>query len=225
MIHNILFDLDGTLTDPKNGITRCIQYSLDRLDRYVPSEDQLLWCIGPPLRQSFSQLLESNDESLLERAMDYYRERFSGIGIYENTIYPGIFSALESLHAKGLNLYLATSKPTVFATRILNHFGLTQFFRGVYGSQLDGRLSEKAELVAHILSVEALDPLSTLIVGDRLHDVVGGKTNGIATAMVSYGYGGPAEIDEAQPDLVFAAPSDLAAWAETTTEPSIRANR
>ncbi len=219
MIHTILFDLDGTLTDARNGITRCIQYSLGRLKRDVPSGDDLLWCIGPPLRQSFSHLLGSNDSVLVEQAMDYYRERFSSTGLYENTVYPGISPALRSLHASGLNLFLATAKPTVFATRILDHFDLTQFFRGVYGSELDGRLSDKTDLVAHILSTEGLDPRSTLIVGDRSHDVVGGQANGIRTAMVTYGYGSPAEIEAAQPDFVFHTPRALAALAEKATEP------
>ncbi len=216
MIRNVLFDLDGTLTDPKDGITRCIQFSLGRLGREAPSSDGLLWCIGPPLKQSFSRLLESHDNALLDVALQHYQERFSEIGIYENSVYPGIVTALQKIHTTGFRIFLATSKPTVFAIRILDHFRLTQFFHGIYGSELDGRLSEKADLVAHILKTEGLNPQSTLVVGDRFHDIIGGKKNGTATAAVTYGYGSRNEIDEARPDFIFQSPSDLAAFLEKT---------
>jgi phosphoglycolate phosphatase len=219
MISNVLFDLDGTLTDPKEGITRCIQYSLDRLGRKAPPADDLLWCIGPPLRDSLSHLLGCSDNSLLDLALQHYRERFSGIGIYENSVYQGIVPALQRIHASGLRLFLATTKPKVYATRILDHFGLTRFFHGIYGSELDGRLSDKGDLVAHILKTERLDPRLTLIVGDRFHDVLGGKKNGILTAAVTYGYGSPDEIAEAGPDFVFQSLSDLAAFLKRNGSP------
>jgi phosphoglycolate phosphatase len=215
MIINILFDLDGTLTNPKDGITRCIQFSLNRLGRDAPSADELLWCIGPPLKQSFSRLLESKDNGLLDLALLHYRERFSEVGIYENAVYPGIASALERIHAQGFHIFLATSKPTVFATRILDHFELMQFFHGIYGSELDGSLSDKGDLIAHILKEEGLNPELTLIVGDRSHDVVGGKKNGIMTAALTYGYGTRTEIEASEPDFIFHSPVDLALFLET----------
>ncbi len=218
MIRHVLFDLDGTLTDPKDGITRCIQFSLDRLGREVPSSDELLWCIGPPLKQSFSCLLENPDSGLIDAALQHYRERFSEIGIYENSIYPGIEPALLTITASGFRVFLATSKPTVFAIRILDHFRLTQFFHGIYGSELDGRLSDKADLVAYILRTEGLDPQMTLMVGDRFHDIVGGKKNGVATAAVTYGYGSREEITKARPDFIFHSPFELAAYLKNTTE-------
>jgi phosphoglycolate phosphatase len=217
MIHNVFFDLDGTLTDPKDGITRCIQFSLGRLGREAPPNDELLWCIGPPLRRSFSQLLESDDNGLMDIALQYYRERFSEIGIYENSVYPEVATALQRIFAGGFRIFLATSKPTVFAIRILEYFGLTQFFHGIYGSELDVRLSDKSDLLAHMLKTERLAPQSSLMVGDRLHDIIGGKKNGVATAAVTYGYGSHEEIERASPDFIFHSPSDLAAYLERTT--------
>jgi len=225
MIRNVLFDLDGTLTDPRDGITRCIQFSLGRLGRETPSSDDLLWCIGPPLRQSFSRLLEDHDSELLDLALQHYRERFSEIGIYENSVYPGIETALRKIRMADFHIFLATSKPTVFAARILEHFRLTHYFRGIYGSELDGRFSDKAELVAYILQAEGLDPQVSLMVGDRFHDIIGGKKNGVATAAVTYGYGSREEIEGASPDFIFHSPSDLTAYLERTTEIGVEADR
>lgn len=214
VIANILFDLDGTLTDPKEGIIRCIQFALGRLGVTVPTMESLLWCIGPPLKASFSRLLESNDAQLLDEAVRLYRERFAPIGIFENTLYPGIDTALARISAMGYRVYLATSKPTVYATRILEYFKLIQFFHGVYGSELDGRFTDKSELVAHILADAGLEPQQTLIVGDRRFDVIGGRENGILTANVTYGYGTSDEIAVSQPDYVFHSPAEISAFCQ-----------
>jgi len=133
MLSNILFDLDGTLTDPKDGITRCIQFSLDQLGVTPPRVDQLTWCIGPPLRGSFSRLLNTLDDALLDQALSYYRKRFSETGMYENVIYPEIIPALRRIRTAGFRVLLATSKPSVFARKILDHFDLTQFFHAIHG--------------------------------------------------------------------------------------------
>jgi len=219
MLSDILFDLDGTLADPKEGITRCIQFSLGQLGVTSPGADQLTWCIGPPLRGSLSRLLNTADDALLDQALSYYRKRFSETGIYENALYPGIIPALGRIRRAGFRVFLATSKPRVYAERILDHFGLTQFFQAIHGSELDGRFSDKGELVAHILDSEMLDPKATLIVGDRFHDIVAGKKNGIMTAAVTYGYGSREEIVMSKPDFVFESPSDLVAFLESKTAP------
>jgi len=219
MLSHILFDLDGTLTDPKEGIIRCIQFSLDQLGVRSPQADQLTWCIGPPLRGSFSRLLNTADDALLDQALFYYRKRFSAAGMYENALYPGIMLALRRIRAAGFRVFLATSKPRVFARQILDHFDLTQFFHAIHGSELDGRLSDKEELVAHILDLEGLDPKASLIVGDRSHDIIGGKKNGLMTAAVTYGYGTREEIIASKPDMIFASPSDLAAFLESKAVP------
>ena len=219
MLSDILFDLDGTITDPKEGITRCIQFSMDQLGLPSPGADELTWCIGPPLRGSLSRLLNTSDDALLDQALSHYRKRFSETGIYENALYQGIIPALRRIRRAGLRLFLATSKPKVYAKRILDHFDLTQFFHAVHGSEMDGHLSDKGELVAHILELENLDPGSTLIVGDRFHDIMAGKKNGIMTAAVTYGYGSREEITASKPDFIFESPSDLTAFFESKAAP------
>jgi phosphoglycolate phosphatase len=215
MLANILFDLDGTLTDPKEGITRSIQFSLEKLGVTVPAADQLTWCIGPPLRKSFSRLLDTADDNLLDLALENFREYFSERGLFENNLYPQTVLSLTRVRKAGMKVYLATSKPRVFATRIIEHFNLSKFFDTIYGSELNGELSDKGELVAHILECENLDPSETLIVGDRKYDIRGGKENGIMTGAVSYGYGNLKEIAASDPDFVFESPSSLALFIES----------
>jgi phosphoglycolate phosphatase len=208
-ISNILFDLDGTLTDPREGITRCIQYALGQLNRDIPPWEQLTWCIGPPLKASFAELLNTTDKIILERALVHYRRRFSDKGLFENILYPGVVSALGDLQGAGFNLFLATSKPRVFAAQILQHFKISSFFQTAYGSELDGRLNDKGELIAHIIDQEGLDTAETLMVGDRVFDIEGGKKNKLVTAAVAYGYGTQEEIAAANPDVVFETIAEL----------------
>ncbi len=129
--------------------------------------------------------------------------------MFENTLYPGVVSALDDLRTAGFKLFLATSKPRVFARQILDHFKITPSFHTVYGSELDGRLSDKGVLIAHIIEQEELDPSATLMIGDRVYDIEGGKENNVMTAAVAYGYGTRDEIDAAQPDVVFETIADL----------------
>jgi phosphoglycolate phosphatase len=144
----IFFDLDGTLTDPKPGITRSIQYALQKLDHpTIPTEDELTWCIGPPLRASFVRLLGA--ENFADRAVSLYRERFSDIGLYENSVYDGISEVLTTLCQSCHRLFVATSKPHVFATRIVEHFGLRAHFEYVFGSELDGTRVDKSHLLEY----------------------------------------------------------------------------
>lgn len=216
MIDNILFDLDGTLTDPKVGITRCIQFSLEHFGTDIPPMDQLTWCIGPPLRESFSRLLNTSNESILDQALSNYRRRFSETGMFENVIYPEVAPSLRKIKQAGFRVFLATAKPQLFAKQILDHFHLSQFFTAIYGSELDGRFSDKGQLVAHILESENLNPKESLIIGDRVHDIAGGKKNGIMTAAVSYGYGTQKELDASQPDILFNAFPDLLSFLKIT---------
>ena len=189
----IFFDLDGTLTDPKPGITRSIQYALDKLAHpTIPTEDELTWCIGPPLRASFVRLLGGEDDA--DRAVSLYRERFSDIGLFENRVYDGIPEVLTTLSQSGQRLFVATSKPHVFATRIIEHFGLRHHFEHVFGSELDGRRVDKSDLLAYALQTVAVDPAKTLMIGDRSHDMVGAKNNGMQAIGVLYGYGSQDEL-------------------------------
>lgn len=216
MIQNILFDLDGTLTDPKAGITQCIRFSLGHFTDHIPGADDLTWCIGPPLRDSFARLLNTTDSHILDQAVSLYRERFSEKGMFENKVYPDVHQSLEQIKASGIRIFLATSKPRVYARKILDHFGLSHFFKKRYGAELDGRFVDKGELIAHILGAEGLDSKTTLMIGDRVYDIAGGKKNNLMTAAVTYGYGSRDEIASSNPDLVFDSLADLPAFLLTT---------
>jgi phosphoglycolate phosphatase len=202
----IFLDLDGTLTDPKIGITRSIQYALGALDQPVPAEQDLLWCIGPPLKTSFKTMLGS--DALAERAVALYRERFSDIGIFENGVYDGIPELLAAL-AGGPRLFVATSKPAVFAERIIAHFGMTSSFERVFGSGLDGAYAEKTELLKYGLEQSGLNGRRAVMVGDRSFDMVGAHHNRMTSVGVLYGYGSEAELRGAGAQHLCATPQDL----------------
>lgn len=205
----VLFDLDGTLTDPKVGITTCIQYALHQLDYESPETDQLLWCIGPPLTVSFAKLLQTTDQVLIDRAITLYRDRFATVGLFENSLYPQIPETLKSIRAAGYQTYIATSKPHVFAKRIIEHFALTSLFDDIYGSELDGTRSDKAELIQHILLTENLNPTKTVMVGDRSHDAIGAKKNQLLAIGVTYGYGTEEELKLHGVDLIANSPDEI----------------
>ncbi len=195
MIMNLLFDLDGTLTDPFPGITKCISYALNKLGRQSPPRESLRWCIGPPLKDSFTKLLASDDNKLVEKAIGLYRERFSAVGLFENQVYEGIPEALEALLENGHTLYVATSKPVVYAVRIIDHFGLHRYFKVVYGSELDGTRGDKTSLIAHILQNESISSSATIMIGDREHDMIGAKANRISGYGILWGYGSQKELE------------------------------
>jgi phosphoglycolate phosphatase len=203
----IYFDLDGTLTDPKPGITRSIQYALGRLGRAVPSEDELTWCIGPPLHASLKKLVGADD--LADRALSLYRERFADIGLFENQVYPGIEDALSVLARSGRRLFVATSKPGVYAERIIDHFRLRVYFERVFGSELDGTRTDKTDLLGHALQSARVDPSQALMIGDRSHDMVGARNNGMTAVGVLYGYGSEEELRGAGAHHVCATPQAL----------------
>ena len=204
----ICFDLDGTLTDPKEGIVGSIRYALEKLGRPVSgNDDDLTWCIGPPLLGSFEKLVGSKQEA--ERALVLYRERFGEIGLFENKVYPGIRDVLQDLADEGRRLFVATSKPTVYADRILQHFELKDYFETIFGSELDGTRADKTDLLAWVVAQAVLEPAETVMIGDRRHDVLGAKNNGIGAIGVLYGYGDREELIGAGADMLCAAPGDL----------------
>lgn len=192
----LLFDLDGTLTDPKPGITRCIQHALTQLGHTPPPMEELLWCIGPPLEQSFATLLQTSEPATIGQAVKFYRDRFSSVGLFENALYPGIPALLQTLKQAGYPTLVATSKPQIFAAKIVDHFEISPWLDRVYGSELDGSRSDKGVLIDHILRSEGLVPETTVMIGDRKHDMIGGKKNGLRTIGVTYGYGSAAELTE-----------------------------
>jgi phosphoglycolate phosphatase len=165
--------------------------------------------IGPPLRQVFAEALATQDAARIEEAVRLYRERFSTLGLYENALYPGLARVLGELAGEGFALRVVTSKAHVYADRIIDHFGLRQFFPRVYGAELSGERSSKAELLGHVLSSEAVEPRNACMIGDRLHDVEGARTHGIATLGVTWGYGSREELQTAGADLVIDALDEL----------------
>ncbi len=205
----VLFDLDGTLTDPKEGITRSVQYALKALGRPVPPMEELLWTIGPPLRWNFVKLLGSED--LADEGVRLYRERFAEIGLFENDVIEGVPALLDRLLAEGRRLYVATSKPHVFARRIITHFGLADRFAEVYGSELDGTNADKRDLFRTILAKERFDPERAVMVGDREHDVIGALSSGIPTIGVRWGYGSDEELLAAGAAALVDSPAEIAA--------------
>jgi len=199
---NILFDLDGTLTDPREGITRSIQFALSKLGIDEPEITQLEHFIGPPLLQQFMRAYDF-DEARAWEAVGFYRERFKVTGLYENLVFDGIFELLDLLSDQGRTLFIATSKPWVFAHEIARHFDFARHFKLIYGSELDGTRTDKVELIRHLLDEEKLDPRQTLMIGDRKHDLIGGKRNGLDVAAVGYGFGSREELEAEAPTYHF----------------------
>jgi phosphoglycolate phosphatase len=204
----ILFDLDGTLTDPKVGNSNSVAYALERMGIPVGEPSALLRYIGPPLRQSFMRY-HGLDEGGAERATSLYREYFSEKGIFENEVYPGIPELLGDLARPGTRLLVATSKPRVYAERIAERFGLARFFEAVEGCELDGTLGDKGELLAWMIRRRSLDASSSLMVGDREHDVLAAAKNRLRSVGVGYGYGGELELRSAGASYFAATVADL----------------
>ena len=194
MLKTVFFDLDGTLSDPKIGITKSIQYALERLDVPVPTTDDLLWCIGPPLRASFVELV---DEARADQGLALYRERFGDVGLYENDLYDGIPETLQAFSDAGTRLFVATSKPHVYASRIVEHFGIAGHFERVFGSELDGTRVDKSELLEYALQETGADAASSAMIGDREHDMTGAVNNGLIGIGALYGYGTQEELETA----------------------------
>lgn len=205
MFSCILFDLDGTISDPKQGICGCVQYALRSFGIEEPELDRLEPFIGPPLAESFMKYYNFTAEQAQE-AVEKYRERFSVTGKYENVLYPGMGALLHDLKASGATLAIASSKPTVYVEDILVHFGIREYFDIVVGSELDGRRVHKEEVVAEVLSQLAArgesDPDKMVMIGDRSFDVEGAKAIGAHCIAVSYGYAQPGELENAGAEII-----------------------
>lgn len=198
----ILFDLDGTISDPATGITRSIQYALSFFEITVPNPEELTKFIGPPLIESFKEFYHFNDDQAL-LALKKYREYFVAKGMFENYLYKGIEELLQTLKEKGKTILLATSKPEPFAKQILEHFNLTHYFSFIGGATLDGSRSTKTDVIRYVLkSNQITEPGKTVMVGDRKHDIEGAKNNGITSIGVLYGYGSKTELQKAGADFL-----------------------
>lgn len=210
MARALLFDLDGTLTDPRPGFVRSIQYALDRLGISCPAGEDLASFIGPPLRGTFATLLGTMDRALIEQATSLYRDRYSEVGLYENAVYDGIGEMLEAVSREASILFVATAKPREYAERIVKHFGLDRHFAGVYGAELGGRFDDKADLIAHLLEAERGRADAAVMVGDRASDIAAARANGVPAVGVLWGYGSEDELISAGADTLCAAPAQLA---------------
>jgi len=193
----ILFDLDGTLTDPGVGITNSVAHALRRMGQPVPGRASLYPFIGPPLLDSFRRFCGCTAEGAA-RAVEYYREYYRVTGIFENRVYPGVPALLARLKQNGRQVVLATSKPEPFAVQILQHFGLQDFFDAVAGAAMDESRTDKAEVIEYALGLcGAGDKAAAVMVGDREHDVLGARRAGLDCIGVLFGYGSRAELEEA----------------------------
>ncbi len=208
---NVLLDLDGTLTDSGAGITRCIAYALAQLGRPSPDRAELNRYVGPPLAASFRRLLGTTDDGLVQEALRLYRERFVAQGMFENRVYPSIPAALTALRALDLRLWVATTKPELYARQILAHFDLLPHFAGVYGSELNGDRADKGELIRHLLASERIAAQATVMIGDREQDIHGARQNGLPAIGVLWGYGTRAELEASRPDAIVETPDQLVA--------------
>lgn len=194
MYGTILFDLDGTLTDPGVGITNSVAYALEKMNVPVPPRAELYKFIGPPLHDAFMRFFGFSSEEAT-RAIEYYREYYRDRGIFENHVYDGIPETLAALRAAGRTLIVATSKPEQFAVRILEHFELAEMFDHIVGATMDGARSKKADVIAEaLLRCGSPDVSDCVMVGDREHDVIGAATHGMSCIGVLFGYGSEDEL-------------------------------
>ena len=209
----LLVDLDGTLTDPAEGIIGGFRLALKAMGRNPPPAAELTWVIGPPLRGCFAKFL--GDAGDPEEALKIYRGRYGTVGLFEAVVYDGVDVALTALRAGGARLFLCTVKPIVYAERILGHFNLDRHFEAAYGDELGGCFQDKADLVAHILATEGLDAADCCMLGDRVHDVLAASRHGIPAIGALWGYGGAAELGAAGAAVLCASPSQVPAafWA------------
>jgi len=197
----ILFDLDGTITESKEGITKSVQYALKKFGIIVESLDLLEKFIGPPLKYSFSEYYGFDEKQSLQ-AVQYYREYFEKKGIMENKIYDHIEDLLKKLKELNLKLIIATSKPTKFSNIILNSFNLYQYFDAVVGSNMNGTRCTKGEVIKHVVEKYNINPEEAVMIGDRKYDMIGAKQNNMDCIGVTYGYGSLEELKNEKPTYI-----------------------
>ena len=206
----VLFDLDGTLTDSHAGITACIRHALGKLGRACPDDDALATYIGPPLRGTLATLLATRDAALIEEAVAHYRTRYDDVGLFENRVYDGVPEMLDAAARTGRTLFVATAKLQHAATRIVEHFGLTRHFAGVYGAEPGGRFDAKIDLLAHLIETGVIQAETSVMVGDRASDILAAKINRIPSIGALWGYGDLGELADAGTDFLCESPRALA---------------
>lgn len=206
----ILFDLDGTLTDSGEGITRSVQYALEKIGKPEPERQKLNIFVGPPLLEQFQEYA-AIDKETAKKAVEYYRERYAPVGIYENELYPGILEMLEELKARGYRLGVASSKPEIFVNTVLEYFHMEAYFEEIVGSEPDGGRTDKTAVIEEALLRMGLEKHrnQVIMVGDKEHDVLGARKAGIDCIAVSYGYGTMEELENAHPFKIVNSPEEL----------------
>ncbi len=209
MYEYVLFDLDGTLTNPEIGITSSVMYALEKFGIQVEDRKELHPFIGPPLTYSFQTFygLSKEDSNL---AVKYYRERFSVKGLYENEVYDGVEKMLQTLKSSGKTLLIATSKPEEFTLKILKHFNLYQYFDFVAGATMDGSRGEKADVIRYALEISGIkDKSQAIMIGDRNYDILGARKNGLDSMGVLFGFGDYEELAEAGANYIAETVDDI----------------
>ena len=199
---HLFFDLDGTLTDPKEGFVRCLGYALSAAGAAVPADDVLATFIGPPLEQSLRRLLGARAEAELARAIERYDERYAAQGVFENSVYPGAEAGLQAFAANGWTIRVVTSKRQDFARHVVEHFGLAKHITEVIGFESSGSTTDKARLLQALLEREAIEKERSWMVGDRSYDVNAARQNGVRAIGVLWGYGSRSELESAGAEAV-----------------------
>jgi phosphoglycolate phosphatase len=205
----LMFDLDGTLTDSREGVTRCIQHALIESGIAPPPIEELTRYVGPPLSDSFALLLGTSDPQRIERAIAAYRRRFEQVGMFENRLYPGIAEMLVTFGVAGHAMCVVTAKPHAYARQILEYFGIARLFCGVYGPALGAREYTKTSLIHEACMAASVRFEGAIMIGDRAEDVHGAKSNGLRSVAVTWGYGDRKELEAAQPDRIVVSSYEL----------------
>lgn len=204
----LFFDLDGTLIDPKEGITSSIQHALKEVGAVeIPHADELTWCIGPPLWTSFEVLLGPGAD--VGEAMGHYREIYADDGMYQADVYDGIGEMFDALHQVDAKIYVATSKPTIYAQEIIEHFGIHAHVERLFGSELDGTNSDKSDLLKFALDETGADPAKSVMIGDRQFDIFGARNNDVPSVGALWGYADESELHVAEADALAGAPEEV----------------
>lgn len=201
----VFLDLDGTLTNAGPGITKSIAYALEKMGETPPPLKDLEKYIGPALQETFMELGVKD----VEAALGFYRERYTDVGLFENSVYDGVHQMMDDLIAHGFKLAMATAKPLTYARRITDHYNLASRMDREFGSELGGWLTNKKDLLEHALNETGADPRASFMLGDRSHDAIGARLNGITPIGALWGFGSLAELKKAQCAAIGAAPADV----------------
>ena len=207
----VLLDLDGTLADSRPGIAGCFRFMLAELGHDPAAAGDLTWAVGPPIAVSVARLLEQYGDARVDQGIDVYRARYSAVAIYDCSVYPGVVAMLDALRDAGSVMCIATSKRRDFAERVIDHLGLRDYVRTVYGAEPGGGLDQKDDLLAHILSCEGFSRADTVMLGDRLHDIHAALANRLRSIGAAWGYGGRAELEAAGADAIAEVPQAVPA--------------